>query len=336
MPRTIQGLSRKEIDTFHREGYLVVDKALAEADLQPVIEEIIREVTARAQELVERGELESTYEAHGFERQLIAIDREDSTLVPAVTGGALSGPAIFEFIRHPGLLDLAESLCGPELIASSVYRVRPKLPGDPRGEVPWHQDSGYFAPDCDNGLIVTMWIPLVDATLETGCLYLRPRAHESEVFRHQPNAEATYLAIDMTDLPRGTRAIPVPVRKGGVLLMTNRTPHASFENKSAGVRWSMDLRYQGAALPNNASRARVEDEHETFDRESVPAACYPPAKDFLVRSQKRPEDVITDASVFHDLRARHRAAYDSGFANVKPVAERRNINPFSLRRWERN
>ena len=38
MKRTIQGLSRKEIDTFHREGYLVVDKALAEADLQPVIE----------------------------------------------------------------------------------------------------------------------------------------------------------------------------------------------------------------------------------------------------------------------------------------------------------
>lgn len=118
--------------------------------------------------------------------------------------------------------------------------------------------------------------------------------------------------------------------------MTNRTPHASFENKSAGVRWSMDLRYQGASLPNNASRARVEDEHETFDRESVPAACYPPAKDFLVRSQKHPEDLITDASVFHDLRARHRAAYDSGFANVKPVAERRNINPFSLRCWERN
>jgi len=323
--RTLSGLSREEIDTFHREGYLVVENVLPVSALDSVIAEVTREVTARAGELVAAGRLSRTYEELDFGRQLIAIDAEARGLVAAVSSGALSGPAIFEIIRHPGLLDLAESLCGPELIASSVYRLRPKLPRDARGEVPWHQDSSYFAQDCDQGLIVTIWIPLVDAHIETGCLYVLPRMHQSEVFRHQPNAAGTYLEIEAADLPDG-KPVAVPIRKGGALLMTNRTPHASFENTSDSVRWSMDLRYQGASLPTNA-------EQDLRNDGSVPPACYPPARDFLVRSRERPEDVVTDAAVFHELRTRHRTQYDAGFANVTPVAEKRRINPFSLRRW---
>jgi hypothetical protein len=38
----------------------------------------------------------------------------------------------------------------------------------------------------------------------------------------------------------------------GELLLGNRTPHASFDSKTNRVRWSMDLRYQSAALPTNA------------------------------------------------------------------------------------
>ena len=45
----------------------------------------------------------------------------------------------------------------------------------------------------------------------------------------------------------GRQPVSVPVLKGGVLLLTNRTPHASFENRSDIVGWSMDPRYQSAA-----------------------------------------------------------------------------------------
>ena len=60
-----------------------------------------------------------------------------------------------------------------------------------------------------------------------------------------------------------------PVPKGGVLLLTNRTPHASFENKTDIVRWSMDLRYQSAALPTNAQITRLPGEA----RARPPSAC---------------------------------------------------------------
>ena len=335
MLRTVQGLAEEEIETFHREGYLVVENLFSVSDLQPVIDEISGEVLARARRLVAEGKLSSTYEELGFERQLVAIDQEVDTLLPDISSGALSGPEIFRLICHPRLLDIAESLCGPELIASSVYRLRPKLPHDSRGEVPWHQDSGYFDPACDKGLILTVWLPLVDASPESGCLYVLPRLHRSEVFPHRPNQAGTYLEIETKDFPRSYRAAAVPANKGSVLLMTNRTPHASFGNKGDTVRWSMDLRYQSANLPSNATFSRTESEAAERERESVPAACYPPSADFLVRSRERSSDVVSDAEVFHRTRTAHRARYEAETVTGTRPGQRQKvaINPFSLRRW---
>ncbi len=335
MLRTVHGLSRGDIEAFHEEGYLVVENLFSNSDLQPVIDEITGEVMARARRLVDAGKLSSTYEELGFERQLIAIDHEIDTLLPDISSGALSGPEIFRLICHPKLLDIAESLCGPELIASSVYRLRPKLPHDPRGEVPWHQDSGYFDPYCDKGLILTVWLPLVEASPESGCLYLLPRLHKTDVFSHRPNKAGTYLEIATKDFPRSRKAVAVPVRKGSVLLMTNRTPHASFTNRGETVRWSMDLRYQSAALPTNAAFTRAESVMAALDRESVPVACYPPSADFLVRSRERPYEVVGDAEVFYRTRIKHRARYEARMSTAATADKQRrvSINPFSLKRW---
>jgi len=91
--------------------------------------------------------------------------------------------------------------------------------------------------------------------------------------------------------------------------MTNRTPHASFENKTKIVRWGMDLRYQSAILPTNANVTRLENEivgsvHPSSEREA-PLSCYPPEPDFLVRSRLRPNEVIKKSDDFVQLRAKH-------------------------------
>ena len=103
----------------------------------------------------------------------------------------------------------------------------------------------------------------------------------------------------------GMRMMPVPVPKGGVLLLTNRTPHASFENKTDVVRWSMDLRYQGAALPTNAKITRLSGEAKTLGTVGVPVACNPPEPDFLVRSRLRPNEVMKTPEEFVALRKNH-------------------------------
>jgi hypothetical protein len=115
---------------------------------------------------------------------------------------------------------------------------------------------------------------------------------------------ALYLVIPDEELA-GRQRIPAPVPKGGVLLLTNRTPHASFENKTDIVRWSMDLRYQSAALPTNAKVTRLPGEAISSPAGGVPLACNPPEPDFLVRSQLRPGEVMKTAEEFIALRKSH-------------------------------
>lgn len=314
-------LTDEQLAQFDREGYLVVEDVFTDEELQPVIDEITAEIDRRARELVAAGELSSTYEEEDFEHRLGRISAETDKVALSIWNGSLAGPAFFELIRYPKLLDVAEQFCGPEIIASSVYRLRPKIPHYDYGAVPWHQDSGYTEPYCDRYLMVTVWLPLVDATRERGCLWVIPGVHKGDVMTHRAHAALRYLEIPPEALPEAG-PVCVPVRKGSVLLLTNRTPHASFDNASDVVRWSMDLRYQSASLPTNAEITRLPDEtlaQETLAQETlagevqstagdvVPPACYPPEADFLVRSRLRPEQVVTDPERFRAIRENHLA-----------------------------
>jgi len=297
-------LTQAELDHFHREGYVIAEDVIPPGELQPVIDEITREIDTRARKLVAEGKLSQPYEDEGFETRLACISRETDALALQIWNGILHGPAIFHLISNPNLVNLAEQLVGPEIIASSVYRLRPKIPNYGYGAVPWHQDSAYFEPYCDKALVITMWLPLVDATGDNGCLWVIPRSHLGPVVRHVMGPGGKYLKIDGKEFPHTGKRVLCPVRKGGVLLMSNRTAHASFRNKTGGVRWSMDLRYQDARLPTNAAITRLPGE-STPQPGEVPVACYPPEADFLVRSTARPDEVVRDPQRFIEIRETH-------------------------------
>src|SRR5205823_2690439 len=118
-------LSAEQLDRFDREGYLALQSFFTEDELQAVIAEIEQSIDHHAQELVRRGELSRAYEEEDFEHRLARISAETDQVALAIWNGSLAGPGIFQLIRNPRLLDVAEQLCGPELIASSVYRLRP-------------------------------------------------------------------------------------------------------------------------------------------------------------------------------------------------------------------
>ncbi len=305
-----RGLTEEQISQFHNDGYLVVDDVIEPHLLDAVADEITAVIDRLAAEQVAAEKLSSTFAEEPFTRRLTRITAESDEVITQIwdgalavdRGGALTLPSIFEIIRHPPLLDVAESLCGPELIASSIYRLRPKVPFHGRGIVPWHQDSGYFEPYCDQSLILTCWLPLVDATPEMGCMQVLRYGHRGAVVPHG-HGDHHYLEIKEENLPEG-EIVTVPVRRGGVVLMTNRTPHMSTPNTSDCIRWSMDLRYQSASLPTNAPITRLPEEQ--LPDGWAPAACYPPEADALIRSAKRPEQVIRTAEEFDRVRSQHK------------------------------
>ena len=62
-------------------------------------------------------------------------------------------------------------------------------------------------------------------------MWVIPGSHRQPVVPHQLHSSGKYLEIAEADLPDGQQ-VCCPVRKGGVLLMTNRTIHGSFANNA--------------------------------------------------------------------------------------------------------
>jgi hypothetical protein len=79
----------------------------------------------------------------------------------------------------------------------------------------------------------------------------------------------------------------------------------------------MDLRYQNADLPTNARITREPHESQETLESGVPAACYPPEADFLVRSRTRPEEVLRTPEEFAELREKHVPQEVTNRFNVK-------------------
>lgn len=292
---------------LREEGYVVVENLIDAATLQTLSQEIHAVVDAKARQMYDEGLLPESFSDAGFARQLARVAEYDMALaqelIARVHGtkgeGGHMGPGIFELIRHPALLNCIEKLVGPEIIGSSVYRIRPKAPGAVRGAVPWHQDSGYLIGHCDKELILTCWIPLVDSTIENGCLYVLPGAHKLGMCEHHTGGSGGYLVIEESDLPGGLEPVPIEMKAGGVLFMTNLTPHASFMNNSDHVRWSIDLRYQSASVPNNVGKMPGDIDP---DGPEIEIACYPPEADFVLRSKAHPEKVVQTWQELKQLR----------------------------------
>jgi ectoine hydroxylase-related dioxygenase (phytanoyl-CoA dioxygenase family) len=120
--------------------------------------------------------------------------------------------------------------------------------------------------------VITVWIPLVEANEENGCLHIWPRTHRKKLLSwHSEDKTGTgYTEIDDRHLTKA-QAVPLPVPAGSAILFNDRCVHMSTPNNARTVRWSVDLRYQPT------------------DQDPMPQH----GAGFLARSHKHPERVAT-------------------------------------------
>lgn len=193
------------------------------------------------------------------------------------------GPAVFDMVTHPRLLDMVEQLIGPEITSNPIQhvRIKPPLRALPEGETrahitttDWHQDLGVTMPEADNTEFVTVWLAITDATVENGCLQVAPGSANAML----PHCARTQLGISEQFLPK-KEAVPAPVKAGGAVIFHPLTPHSSLPNRSDGFRWSFDLRYNVTGQPSGRSQ-------------------FP---DFVARSRSNPETELRDWRAWREM-----------------------------------
>ena len=277
-------LTPEQFQHFVDEGYVIAEGALTGSDLDPVISGIEAFVDERARDLRAQGLITDLHEGAPFERRLALITQENTSIYDDIDIMHMRAEAVFRFLGNKRMLDLVESLVGPEITCSPIQHLRAKLPDDleyaGNGEgdadaldarirenvAPWHQDAQVHHEDADPVFILTVWLPLCDTDEENGCLQIIPRVHHKQTVYWGEG-----FGIEEGGLPDGG-VLSLPMKKGDVLLMHKLIPHRSIPNRSGSIRWSLDLRYQQTGLPTGRS-------------------FYP---NFITRSQRHPEFVLTD------------------------------------------
>jgi len=266
-------LTPGQIAFYDEEGYVVLDNLLDREAMRPFRESVDQRVDQIAEGLMREGLIPHKFESSPFETRLAdlfaGLSDKDFLKHGRSWRDRLTG--YFELMSNPRILDAVESLIGPEIFSNPVYNTRPKVPGVAAGAVPWHQDKSYW-PGANANPVITVWISMVDATLENGCLHIWPRTHNTSLLStHADNhTGAAFIEIDAVHLQRA-RAVPLPISAGSAILFNDRCIHMSTPNRSKTIRWSCDLRYQPT------------------DQDPMPEH----GAGFLARSRKFPERVAT-------------------------------------------
>ena len=278
-------LTPQQKQQFHDDGFLFVRNLLPNKALQPLINELAQRVDDSTQAAVEQGILNpaDTYDGEPFETRLALVSNacSDPNWIWSnyFRDQKIRTAGMFTLRIAPTLLDVVASLIGEEVLAHPQFNYRAKLPNQEITVIPWHQDLAYLIPEeAGETLVVNVWLPLVRATEENGCMQVIRGSHQFNLIAHnyqdQTPGHTGGKGISDMELPPGD-IVTAELDVSDVLLTSERVVHRGLPNRADIVRWSVDTRYCQIGLPTG--------------RANVPG--------FIARSRTNPESV---AKSHHD------------------------------------
>jgi len=281
-------LIQQQVDQFNRDGYLVVEDLISPEVRNAVVAEYADLMDLIYAEWRQRGQVpELGLDATFWDKLDAAVQAKIEWYQPfdiSLPADGITaetpmhfGPAVFDMITSDRILDTVECLIGSEITSNPIQHVRIKPPerdvqhGETRAHIvstDWHQDRAVTLEAADDTEMVTVWLAITDATVENGCLQVKPGRTPEMI----PHCALTQLGIREKFLPKQD-AVPAPVKAGGGVIFHPLTPHASLRNLSDEYRYNVTGQNTG--------------------RDHFP--------DFVARSRKNPSAELRDWQVWKDM-----------------------------------
>jgi ectoine hydroxylase-related dioxygenase (phytanoyl-CoA dioxygenase family) len=225
-PPLAGGLSPSQVEAYHRDGYVIPDYRLAGDDLK------------RLQELT-----------------LLLVDDNpqlrDKSMVcphfpqPWVRDLRIGEPeAWLAFAKEPAILDLIESLIGPDIVLWGTNIFHKRAEAGPA--TPWHRDGRVPIQPLET---VSVWIAVFDSFAANGCLRFIPGSHRSKTFGSHQLVYREDMIFPTTLDPNEydeNQAIDIELEAGQMVLFDIHTIHGARHNRGSEQRAGYSLRYMPA------------------------------------------------------------------------------------------
>ncbi|MCP5370957.1 MAG: phytanoyl-CoA dioxygenase family protein [Hyphomicrobiales bacterium] len=159
-----------------------------------------------------------------------------------------------DLVHHPRILDAAEDILGPDILCwTSTFFI--KEARDP-GFVSWHQDATYWGLDPDD--VLTVWVALSDAPIESGSMKVIPGSHKWPQVEHRDTyhehnllSRGQEIAVEVNE----DEGVFMPLRAGEASLHHVKLAHGSAPNTTDDRRIGLAIRY----IPPNVRQLKVRD-----------------------------------------------------------------------------
>ena len=196
----------------------------------------------------------------------VRADPDNPPVIEAIPGAKLSARAWddrdwvqfqLNFCKHPCFLTLAEAPIVTEILEAimgepawlaSMNFCWIQLPGSPEHTTLPHQDEWYL-PHCDS--MWTLWVPLVDMSLEVGPLGVVSGSHRRSVKDH-------FTAFSGLQVEPKVDWTSNEARAGDVVFFASRTIHCAWSNVSPTLaQVSAEIRYEPRSVGKESKLRRV-------------------------------------------------------------------------------
>lgn len=207
-------LTPEQVAQFHREGYVFPVRVL-EGD-----------------------------EVGGLRKRLEEVeDRQGGALEPHQRNKAhLLFKWLDDLIRDTRILDPVEQLIGPDILCwNTIFWIKE---AGSRSYVSWHQDTRYWGLSTD--AVVTAWLALSPASVESGCMRVLPGTHVGDVLPHEDLYHEDNMLTRGQEISAGVdeaRAVHMPLRAGEMSIHNYRLAHASGPNTSPDRRIGVSMHF---------------------------------------------------------------------------------------------
>lgn len=224
-------LTKEQVDSYWEQGYLFPIKVF--------------DAAASAALRTELEALEANWESAGLPRSLKTYKRVNAHVVM---------PFAYDLAQRAEIVDVVEGILGTNIL---IYGVEffIKEANSPQF-VSMHQDLTYWGLG-DTQKMVTAWLALSPATLESGCMEFVTGSHKQAIQPHEDSGDVNNLLsrgqevkVEIDEKQR----VAIELQPGEISLHHGMTIHGSGPNRSADRRIGVVIRYMSTEVkPQNSA-----------------------------------------------------------------------------------
>jgi phytanoyl-CoA hydroxylase len=210
--------TQEHIDFFRKHGYIIVENAIPQADLD-LLESNCNRILDEKERLA--------YDWAWDEKE--DKDKRSFRIVqgsPSRVWDEIKDQPYRKWLVEFGsaLMDKKQEFWYDQFLAKPPEKSVPTY---------WHQDEGYWGRNLDDKGI-TCWIPLQDVTAENGCMHFIDGGHLIGVLPHHrvEGMKSDILTCEVDE----KKTIVCPIKRGSVTFHHSKTPHMTTANRSNNWR----------------------------------------------------------------------------------------------------